>query len=693
MVEFVMAVVFMAGVAILVVFIATILRCYQKVEQGTALVRTGWGEPKVSFSGIVVIPILHRAELTQVSVKRIEIYRHGSEGLICRDNLRADIKVVLLVRVNNAAQDVLKVAQSIGCRRASDETALVELFDAKFSEALKTVGKQFDFTDLYNSRERFKEEILKIIGTDLNGFVLDDAAIDFLEQTPLEKLNPNNILDVEGIKKITELTAQQQVLANMIQRDKEKIITKQNVEAREAILELEKQQVEAEQRQKKEIASIEAREKSEALKVASEELLKSERARIATSEEVQVAQQNCDRQVLVASLNKERTFAVEQERIEKDRQLEVTEREKIVTLAETARDKAVETERRLIQVVIRERVIVERAVVEEQERIKDTQEFAKADRQKQVALKLAEMAAQESLVKEIKAAEASKASAVFLAEQSVIEAEAKRASSEKSAAAKKIMAEAIVAESAAQGLGEAKVIEAKAAALDKQGQTEAANLERKALAEAKGLQAHAEALEKQGHAEAQVLQLKYHSEAQGITEKAEALKLYDEVGRVHEEFKLRLAKEKDIELAAIDAQTKIAESQSQVVASALKSAKIDLVGGDTNFFDTVVRSVTAGKSIDQLVNQSRVLTDVKNTFFNGQPGNFKDRLRTFIDQFGLGSEDLKNLSLAALISKLLGLASSQHDQTELGQLLSLVKQRGLADQKAAKSLSLNENHS
>ena len=40
-----------------------------------------------------------------------------------------------------------------------DPQALVEFFDAKFSEALKTVGKQFDFVDLYNSRERFKEEI------------------------------------------------------------------------------------------------------------------------------------------------------------------------------------------------------------------------------------------------------------------------------------------------------------------------------------------------------------------------------------------------------------------------------------------------------------------------------------------------------------------------------------------------------
>ena len=92
--------------------------------------------------------------------------------------------MAFFVRVNKTVQDVMQVAQLLGCDRASRESALVELFDAKFSEALKTVGKQFDFVDLYNSRERFKEEILNIIGTDLNGYVLDDAAIDYLEQTP-----------------------------------------------------------------------------------------------------------------------------------------------------------------------------------------------------------------------------------------------------------------------------------------------------------------------------------------------------------------------------------------------------------------------------------------------------------------------------------------------------------------------------
>ena len=59
-----------------------------------------------------------------------------------------------------------------------DEIRLKSIFEAKFSEALKTVGKKFDFIELYEARREFRDEILNIIGTDLNGYILDDCAID-----------------------------------------------------------------------------------------------------------------------------------------------------------------------------------------------------------------------------------------------------------------------------------------------------------------------------------------------------------------------------------------------------------------------------------------------------------------------------------------------------------------------------------
>ncbi|QDU07395.1 flotillin family protein [Gimesia aquarii] len=666
-------------------------RFYRKVGPEEALVRTGVGKLQVATgSGIFVIPVLHRGDQMDLSVKRIEIARKGEAGLICRDNIRADIEVAFFVRVNNTVSDICNVAQSLGCRRASSREALVELFDAKFSEALKTVGKHFDFVELYNERDKFKEEILKIIGTDLNGYVLDDCAIDYLEQTPVEKLSPTNILDAEGIKKITDLTAREHVLSNNITREKEKTIKKQDVEAQETILELERQRVEAVEKQQREIAALTAREQAEAERVQHEERLKAESARIRTDEELAIAEENKLRQVIVAEKSKDRTHAVETERVEKDRLLEVTERERVVGLADIDKEKAIEVEKRNIQEVIRERVIVERAVVEEQERIKDTEEFAGADRLKQVTVTKAEMEAEENLVKEVKAAEAQKTSSELLAEKVVIEAEAEKTATEKKSDAIKVMAEAKTADGAAIGLADAQVMIAKASATEKTGQAEAnveiakaEATEKTGEAEANVMIAKAEGTEKSGTAEANVMKLKFSSEANGIVEKAKAMKLFDGVGREHEEFKIQINKDKDIELAAIDAQKDIAEAQAGIVGEALKSARIDIVGGETTFFDKIVDSIKSGKAVDRFVHNSETMTDIKNTFFNGNPDYFEDQLQTFISRFGMSFEDVKNLSVAALISQLIVQTDSDEDKSVLNRLLATVKNLGISEQKVS----------
>ncbi|MCB1278795.1 hypothetical protein, partial [Prosthecobacter sp.] len=655
----------LVGVIAVGIFLGILIlfsRFFRKVTQGQAIVRNGIGGTKVSFNGMIVIPVAHQAEYMDISVKRIEIERKATEGLICKDNLRADIKVAFFVRVNKTPEDVLRVAQSIGCTRASAVDTIRVLFDAKFSEALKTVGKRFDFVQLYNERDTFKSEILKVIGTDLNGFTLDDCAIDFLEQTQLENLDPDNILDAEGIKKITELTAAQAKLANNIQRDKEKVIKQQDVQAREAILELERQLAETEAKQKRDVESVKAREEAETMKVQSEERLKSERARISADEEIAVATENKDRQVLVAQRNKERTDAVEIERVTRDRDLEIIDRQRVTTLKDIEKEKAVEQEKKNIQEVIKDRVALEKTVVIEQQKMKDAEAFATADREKQVALTNAEKAAQEQLIQKIKEAEAAKEAARLAAEQDAFTAikaaeaakqaaelraqeiltlaEARQESATKDAAAEKSLAEGKTASSAAIGLGEAQVLLAKA-----------------------------EASQKQGSVEAEVTQLKLAAEADGITKKAQAMKLLEDAGREHEEFKLTLDKEKSVELAQINIQKDIAAAQAGVLGEAMKSAKIEIVGGESQFFDKITSAIGNARAIDRMVEGSRTLTDVKETFFNGDPDYFKAQLKTIVDQFGLTAEDTKNLTLSALFAKLIGL---NPDSTTLNKLTGMI---------------------
>jgi len=674
-------VVLVVGIGLLI----TVSRLFKKVEQGRALIVSKVRRVDVTFTGAVVLPVLHKAEYMDISVKTIEIARTGQEGLICRDNIRADIRITFFVRVNKTVEDVIKVAQAIGTVRASDERTLQELFSAKFSEALKTVGKQLDFVDLYTKRDEFRDQIIAVIGTDLNGYSLEDAAIDFLEQTPMSKLDPANILDAQGIRKITELTAMENVRTNEFRRREEKEITRQNVDAREAILELQRRQADAEIKQKREVETTKAREEAEISRVQSEERLRAMSSAIKTDEQLGVQNENRAREIAVAEKNRERVIAIETERIEKDRMLEVISRERETELSRISKDKEVEVEKRAIAEVVRERIIVDRTVAEQEESIKRLRVVEEAERLRQTTIITAEAQAQENLVKDIKAAEAAEEAAKFKGRELLVLAESRQQAAELDARAKIRMAEGVQAESAAVGLAEVQVRERNAEAIEKVGRAEAVVTSERLRAEAEGARAMAtvegdrlvaEATGRQAMAlaEAATVGEKLKAEAEGLTQKAAALGALDDASRAHEEYRLRLEADKEISLRQIEAQRDIAEAQASVVAAGLAKAKIDIVGGETMFFDKIVGSITAGKVVDGFVEHSEVAKYLVEPYLNGS-ANLPADLARIVG--GVSSEDIKNLTISTLLMTLI--QSGGPDSGKLYELLESAKKLGIAE--------------
>lgn len=617
-----------AGIILLIVIglALIVMKFYQKVEQGQAMIVNTMKEvPEVTFTGRTVWPIIHKKEFMIISLKTIEIDRRGRDGLICKDNIRADIKVTFFVRVNKTKEDVLKVAQAIGCDRASKQSTIDELFSAKFSEALKTVGKKLEFEELYEERDRFRDAIIEVIGKDLNGYVLEDAAIDYLEQTPVSSLDANNILDAQGIRKITELTTKQHILTNEFERDEETKIKKRDVEARERILELERIEADAEARQQREIATVRSREKAEQEKVESEERLKSEMARIATEQEVMVMEENKMREVEVAANNRQRAVAIEEEKVKKVRELEIVGREREVALQEINKEKDIEVEKKNIADVIRERIAVEKTVAVQEEQIKELRVVEEARRNKQATVIQAEALAEQDLIKEIKAAEARETTAKHRANERITMAEAEREAAGKEADAKIRLAEGIREEQAAPGLAEAKVIEAKAEAQQKQGEAEAVVMASKFKAEAVGAEeigmanvrvkeADAQGEEQQAMvavniqiAEARAIEERYAAEARGLKEKFAALSTMDDKVREHEEYRMGLDMSHVENMKAIEANTGIAEIQAKVLAEALKEANIDIVGGNGDFLEKFMSSLSVGKAVDGAIGKSNIL--------------------------------------------------------------------------------------
>ena len=680
-----------AIIAIIIVgFIALFKSFNIKVPQGTALIVNDMtSSPKVHFTGALVYPVIYKKEFMKISLISFDVERRGKDGLICKDNLRADICVAFYLRVNETTEDVLKVAKSIGVDRASDQKAVSSLFSAKFSEALKTVGKQFELAKLFEDRMNFRERIIDVIGKDLNGYALEDVAIDYLEQTPIRSLDPDNIFDAEGINKITYITAIHKDETNKRERDLELALKKKDTETIEAKLELERQQADAEARQKREIETIRARELAETLKVKEEERLKAEQARIQAQQEIEVREENRQREVEVAQQNRLRAVAIEEERVERARSLEVVAREREVELQRIEKDKALEEEKKNIANVIRERVSVEKTVAVEEERIKEVREVSKADRDKQIVVIDAQARAEQELVKQVKQAEADEQAAKHRAVEISIIAQAELEAAAKNAEAKKQLAQGVEAEEAAiglaeatvrkasaeaeekeglvkahvcaetllaeakgnqeKGLAEAKVIEAKAIALEKQGLTEAKVLEEKLSAQARGDEriglAKATATKEIGIADALVIRERLTAEANGLVEKFQALGTMNEQSKNHEEFRLALEKGFEQAMAAIAANKEIAKEQAEVLAAAFSKANIEIVGGNDNFFNSFSKAISVGKAIEGAVGQSPVLQNALQSVL-ARLSNNKD-----IDiKEALGNTDLKALAKQFLSS-------------------------------------------
>ena len=138
--------------------------------------------------------------------------------------------------------------------------------------------------------------------------------------------------------------------------------------------------------------------------------------------------------------------------------------------------------------------------------------------------------------------------------------------------------------------------------------------------------------------------------------------------------------QKEVELAKITIQRDIANAQAQILAEALKSANIDIVGGEQQFFDRIANVVSVGKSVDSLFENSSQLKELKQSLLGDGNGNgdFAGNLRKFISQFSVSSDDIKNLTISALIMKMMNQTSDNQKRGILNNLLDTANSLGIS---------------
>ena len=194
-----------AVTAVGLAFVGVVWRCYRRVGSGEALIIERGGAPtRVSLGNALVLPLVHRAEVLDLSVRKLVVERRGRQGLSCMDGIRVDLRATFLVKVGRREEDVLRVAREVGCARANRPEELQSLLEERFVCALANAVSTFNFDELVADRSLFIDHVAMEAGNDLLGFQLERLSLSRLEQTPLDQLDPTNVIDAQGIQKLTE---------------------------------------------------------------------------------------------------------------------------------------------------------------------------------------------------------------------------------------------------------------------------------------------------------------------------------------------------------------------------------------------------------------------------------------------------------------------------------------------------------
>jgi flotillin len=183
------------------------------------------------------------------------------------------------------------------------------------------------------------------------------------------------------------------------------------------------------------------------------------------------------------------------------------------------------------------------------------------------------------------------------------------------------------------------------------------------------------------------IQAKGLAEAKAIEEKAKAMKLLHEAGQQHEEFRLRLNKERDVELAAINVNRDIARAHSEVVGEALKARRLTSSAAKTTSSRrscapwATANPWTAWSTTARRCPTSRTRSSTATRIISSS------QLAQWVKDFGIKTEDLKNLTIAALLGKMIASSKDSGLQSLLKSAHAMAKESGLSDVMASAVLA------
>ena len=387
--------------AILVIGII-IVRLYQRASKELSFVRTGLGGQKVVLDGgAIVLPGFHQVIPVNMNTLKLEVARSGKDSLFTKDRMRVDAVAAFFVRVRPMLEGIAQAAQTLG-QRTMDPSALKELVEDKFVDALRAAAVSMTMQELLDKRQDFIQAVQNTVQEDLtkNGLELESVSLTRIDQTAMQFFDPNNAFDAEGLTKLTEETQLRAKQRNAIEQDTAVQIAEKNFTTKQEQLRIAQQQTFAILAQEQDVANRQAEQSAQVAGFEAAKKQESEQARITAERQIKEAEVERDRSVKIKQIEAERGQSVAA--IEQQRAIEIAEQDRAIAIALKSEQQSVaEAQANLARA---EAVKAEQSVV-------TAEEVARAERQKQVAMVKAAEDAQRNAIGMTVAAEAERQAA------------------------------------------------------------------------------------------------------------------------------------------------------------------------------------------------------------------------------------------------------------------------------------------
>ncbi|MCU0695846.1 MAG: SPFH domain-containing protein [Myxococcaceae bacterium] len=159
-------------------------RVFVTVPSGFALVvHTPSGVPRVSFTGAVVLPGVHRTELLDLRERTTRIDRSPANTLVTKEGASLCLTATFTFQVSRSPDAIAKVLQRLGAARANDDAALDQHVRPRLEQALEVSANATTAEALFADRTAFRDDVLLAVGAHLDeGFEVTDLVLTDLRR-------------------------------------------------------------------------------------------------------------------------------------------------------------------------------------------------------------------------------------------------------------------------------------------------------------------------------------------------------------------------------------------------------------------------------------------------------------------------------------------------------------------------------